>query len=85
MWLGNFAKASIKLFWVNRFDLNNLIIMQTYNEESDKGYFFEIDIQYPDKLYELYNDLSFLPERMKIEKVEKLVIIYMTKLNMLST
>ena len=59
--------------------------MQTYNEESDKGYFFEIDIQYPDKLYELYNDLSFLPERMKIEKVEKLVIIYMTKLNMLST
>ena len=25
------------------------------------------------KLYELHNGLSFLPERMKIEKVEKLV------------
>ena len=25
------------------------------------------------KLYELYNDLPFLPERIKIEKVEKLV------------
>ena len=30
-------------------------------------------IQYLEKLYELYNDLLFLRERMKIEKVEKLV------------
>ena len=27
----------------------------------------------PKKLHELHNDLPFLPERMKIEKVEKLV------------
>ena len=31
--------------------------------------FSKVDVQYP----ELHNDLSFLPERMKIEKVEKLV------------
>ena len=39
---------------------------KNYNEESDKGYFLEVDVQYTEKL-------PFLPKRMKIEKVEKLV------------
>ena len=34
------------------------------NEESNKGYFFEVE-----KLHDLHNDLLFLPERMQIEKV----------------
>ena len=42
------------------------------NEESDKGYFLEVDVQYPEKLHDLHNDLPFLPERLRIEKVEKL-------------
>ena len=45
----------------------------SYNEESDEGYFGGVDIQYLEKLHELHNDLTFLPESMKIEKVEKLV------------
>ena len=32
----------------------------------------KFDVQYLEKLPELYNDLTFLPKRMKIEKVEKL-------------
>ena len=47
--------------------------IKNYNEESDEGYFLEVDVQCLEKLYELHNDLSFLPERIKIEKVEKLV------------
>ena len=35
--------------------------------------FSEVDAQYPEKLHELHNDLVFLPERMKTEKVENLV------------
>ena len=42
-------------------------------EESDGGYLLEVDIQYPEKLQELHDDLPILPERMKIEKVEKLL------------
>ena len=47
--------------------------IKNYNEESDKGYFFEVDVQYLQKLNNLHNDLTFLPERVKIEKVEKVV------------
>ena len=47
--------------------------MKSCNEESDEGYFIENDAQYLEKLYELHNDFPFLPERTKIEKVEKLV------------
>ena len=32
-----------------------------YNEESDKGYFMKVKVQYPEKLYKLQNDLLFLP------------------------
>ena len=38
-----------------------------------KNIFFEVDVQYTEKLCELHNDLPFLPERMKIEKFEKLL------------
>ena len=34
---------------------------------------FNYDVQHLEKLHELHNDLPFLPERMKIGKVEKLV------------
>ena len=43
-----------------------------------KGYGWAISIwlgnlvQYLEQLHELHNDLPFLPERMKIEKIEKL-------------
>ena len=49
--------------------------MKNLNEENDEGHVLEIDVQvqYPEKLRELHNGLSFLPERMKIEKVKKLV------------
>ena len=45
---------------------------KNYNKESVEGYFFKVDVQYPEKLYRLYNNLTFFPGRMKIEKVEKL-------------
>ena len=44
-----------------------------YNEESNEGYFLEVDVQYPEKLRKLHNDLTFLPERMKLDKVEKIL------------
>ena len=48
-------------------------ISENYNEESHKGYFLKVDVQYLEKLHELLKDLPFLLERMKIEKFEKVV------------
>ena len=59
--------------WIEDTSQFNEGFIKNYNEESDEGYFVEVDVQYPEKLHELHNDLLFLPERMKIEKVEKLV------------
>ena len=58
--------------WIEDTSSFNEDFMKSYNEESDEGYFIKIDIQYPEKLLELH-DLPFLPERMKLENVEKLV------------
>ena len=40
---------------------------------NDKGYTLEVDVKYPKRLHELHSDLPFLPERMKIDKCNKLV------------
>ena len=59
--------------WLKDKSQFNKDFIKNYNEESDEGYFFEVDVQCLKKLHEIHNDLQFLPERMKIEKVEKLV------------
>ena len=64
------------------FQFNEKFI-KSYDEESDEGYFIEVDGQYPEKFQEhkLHNDLQFLPERMKLKNSKSLLLIYMKKLN----
>ena len=50
-----------------------------YNKESDEGYFLEVDVQYPEKLYKLHNDLPFLLDGKILKKVEKLVTNFLDK------
>ena len=60
--------------WIDDTSQFNEDFIKNYKEESNEGYFLEIDVHYPKKLHELHNDLPFLLERMKIiEKDEKLV------------
>ena len=51
----------------------NEIFIKNHNEESDEGYLLEADVQFLKELNERNDDLPFLSERMKLEKVEKLV------------
>ena len=55
---------------------------KSYHKENDQEYFFEVDDQYPEQLHKLYNDLPFLPERMKVKKLKSSLLIYMIKMNM---
>ena len=59
--------------WIEDTSQFNKDSIKTCNEENDDGYFLEVAIDYPEKLHELHEDLPFLPERMTIEKVGKLV------------
>ena len=62
-------KLSVNNFeWIKDTSQLNGDIIKIYNEESDEGWFLEVDVQYLEKLDDLHNDLPFLPERMKIEK-----------------
>ena len=40
---------------------------------NDVGYFLEVDVEYPKKLFGSHKELPFLPDRKKLEKVEKLI------------
>ena len=39
------------------------IFIKDYNEENDKGCFLEIDVQDPENLHNLHNDLPFFSEK----------------------
>ena len=42
-------------------------------KHGSKGYLFEVDVKYRKELHDLHNDLPFMCEKLKINKVEKLV------------
>ena len=47
--------------------------IKNYNENSNKGYILEVNVEHPKNLYDLHKDLPFLPETMKIDKCKNLV------------
>ena len=59
--------------WIEDTSQFNEDFIKNYNEEADEGCFLEVDVQYPEKLHQLHNDLPFLPERMKLKKIIKLI------------
>ena len=56
--------------WTDISQFNEYFI-KDYNEESDEVYFFEIDVQYHERLLELHNSLPFLPEKNEDWKSRK--------------
>ena len=51
----------------------NKDVIRNYDEDTDKGYILEADVEYPKNLHDLHSDLQFLPETMKINKCNKFV------------
>ena len=59
--------------WVKKFSKFEEDFIKDYDENSSKGYILQVDDEYPKNWFNLHNDISFLPEREKIEKCNKLV------------
>ena len=81
-------KLLVKGFkWVKqkKISKSNEDFIKKYDEDSNTGYFLIVDIDYSKKLFNLHKDLTFLPEREEVEKVENLICSIEDKKNMLFT
>ena len=62
-------KLAVNRFeWVEEEELSkfNDRFIKNCNENSNIGYIFEEDVEYPKKLLNSHRDLAFLPERRKV-------------------
>ena len=59
--------------WVKRLSKFNERFIKNCDENRNKGYFLEVDVEYSKTLFNLHQDFSFLPERKKIVKCNKLI------------
>ena len=61
--------------WVKQKKLSkfNEDFIKKYDEDSNTGYFLEVDVEYTKTLFNSHKGLPFLPQRKKVEKVEKLI------------
>ena len=67
--------------WVEESSEFNESFIKGYDENNDKGYFLEVDVEYPKNLSNHHKDLPFLPEIKKIGKCNKLVYTVQDKEN----
>ena len=69
--------------WIEKDNLSKFDekFIKYYDGNSDKRCILEVDVEYPKNLHKLHSDLSFLPERMKINKCSKLTCTMQNKEN----
>ena len=72
--------------WMKDITLENVneILDKTNHSMSNigkKGYIFEVDLEYPQHLWDKHNDYPLAPEIMKVNGVEKLICHFKTRKN----
>ena len=69
-WMNNLTKVEVR----NILEKAN----SSMNNSSGKGYIFEVDLEYPQELWESHNDYPLAPEKKKVGGVEKLISHFKT-------
>ena len=59
--------------WMEQLSEFDERFIKDYDENNDKGYILEVDVEYSKHLFNIRSDLPFLPERKKIKNCKKLV------------
>ena len=60
--------------WVQDLPEFNEDFMKKYDENSYIGYFFEVDVEYPKRLFNLHKDLAFLSKSKKVKNSKNLFV-----------
>ena len=48
-------------------------------KDTNQGFIFEVDLEYPRSLWKSHNDYPLAPERTKFDKVDKLICSFLPK------
>jgi len=56
--------------WMSEAQLEN---WKEFSDQDGKGCILEVDLEYPKELHDLHNDYPLAPERLMVNKVEKLI------------
>ena len=56
--------------WVRNLSKFNERFIKNCDENSNRGYFIEVDVEYPKNLFSLHSDFPFLPGRKKIKECD---------------
>ena len=59
--------------WIKKLSKFDEDFIKNYDENSNKGYILEEDVEYRKNLFNLHSDVPFLAEKQKIEKHNKIV------------
>ena len=66
--------------WFNNLT-NQDVIKLLEKKDTNIGYIFEVDLEYPKELWESHNDYPLALEKLKVDNVEKLLGSFYTKHN----
>ena len=73
-WMKNLTKESLM-------DILEKANSSMLNPRKGKGYIFEVDLEYPRKLWKSHNDYPLAPEKMIVNGVEKLICHFKSRKN----
>ena len=48
-------------------------------KDSNCGFIFEVDLDYPESLWDLHNDYPLAPEKVRVDKIEKTHLLVPSK------
>ena len=63
--------------WIDVDETSVLKLLE--KKDTNQGFLFEVDLEYPPSLWETHNDYPLAPERVKIDKVDKLICSFLPK------
>ena len=67
--MGNGTKLACRCRHTSKFSKD---FIENYYEDTDEGYFFEVDVEYPETFHDFHNDMPFYLNKWKLKKYKNL-------------